>query len=124
MIIKARAIVKGYAEGYVIITTQPINFLAMIDKNGIIIDKSHELYKQSIRDKILIFPNAIGSSVGAYTIYRLKRDNLAPKGMICKEADIITASGCAIANIPLVDKPESIVDINGKIIIDNDKIII
>jgi hypothetical protein len=124
MIIKVRPIVKGYAEGDAIITNQPINFLAMIDKDGIIIDKNHELYKQSIAYKILIFPNAIGSSVGAYTIYRLKRDNLAPKGIICKEADIITASGCAIANIPLVDKPEYSIKINGKIIINNDEVII
>ncbi len=124
LIIKVRSIVKGYAEGDAIITNQPINFLAMIDKDGIIIDKNHELYKQSIADKILVFPNAIGSSVGAYTIYRLKRVNLAPKGIICKEADIITASGCAIANIPLVDKPEYPINVNGKIIINNDKVII
>ncbi|RMF28707.1 MAG: DUF126 domain-containing protein [Candidatus Nitrosothermus koennekii] len=125
MIIKCRAIVKGYAEGDIIYSDQPINFLAMVDDNGMIIDENHILYKQSIADKILVFPNAIGSSVGAYTIYRLKRNNKAPKGIICKEVDITTASGCAISNIPLVDKPEYRLEgIRGRAIIDNDKIIL
>lgn len=125
MIIRCRAIVRGYAEGDVIYSNKPINFLAMIDADGKIIDENHDLYGNSIADKILVFPNAIGSSVGAYTIYGLKKSNAAPRGIICLEVDITTASGCAIANIPLLDKPESrLEDIRGRVIIDNDKIIL
>ncbi len=124
MIIECRCIVKGYAEGYAIVSKKPINFLAMVDANGVIIDERHDLYKQSIADKILVFPNAIGSSVGAYTIYGLKKNNAAPKAMICKVVDITTASGCAISNIPLVDKPRCrLEEINGKIKIDGSRII-
>lgn len=109
MRIKCRTIVNGSAEGEALVTRQAINFLTMIDlKNGIVKDAKHELYEKSIANCILIFPNAIGSSVGAYSVYALKMNNVAPKAMLCNKADITTASGCAIANIPLADKPENI----------------
>jgi predicted aconitase with swiveling domain len=76
----------------------------MLDvKTRQIIDPSHKLNNQSLKGNILIFPNAIGSSVGAYTIFSLKKNNTAPYGIICTNSvDITTASGCAISNIPLV----------------------
>ena len=49
----------------------------------------------------IFFPNGIGSSVGAYTIYSLKSNNSAPAAMACQKADLTVASGCALANIPL-----------------------
>jgi len=108
MRIKCRAIVRGVDEGEMLITRQAINFLTMIDlKTGTVKDDKHELYEKNIANKILVFPNAIGSSVGAYSIYALKINNLAPNAIVCSKADITTASGCAIANIPLVDSPES-----------------
>jgi predicted aconitase with swiveling domain len=62
-----------------------------------------------MKDAILVFPHAIGSSVGAYAIYSLKVNEAAPKAIVCcNKADIITASGCAISNIPLVDMPEKV----------------
>ncbi len=105
---KCRIIVKGIGEGVALITKEPINFLTMIDlKSGIVKDDRHELYNKKIANKVLVFPNAVGSSVGAYSIYALKGNNVAPKAMVCNKADITTASGCAIANIPLVDSPAS-----------------
>jgi predicted aconitase with swiveling domain len=107
MRIKCRIIVKGTDEGEALVTKQPINFLTMIDlKSGIVKDEKHELYKKNIANKVLVFPNAVGSSVGAYSIYALKGSRVAPKAIVCSKADITTASGCAIANIPLVDMPE------------------
>jgi predicted aconitase with swiveling domain len=108
MRMKCRTIVRGVANGEVLTTRQAINFLTMIDlKSGVVKDDKHELYKNNIANKILVFPNAIGSSVGAYSIYALKINNVAPKAIVCNKADITTASGCAIANIPLVDNPEN-----------------
>jgi predicted aconitase with swiveling domain len=77
----------------------------MIDsENGIIKDPHHQLFGSSVKGAVLVFPGAIGSSVGAYSIYSLKVNASAPAAMICiNKADITTASGCAISNIPLVD---------------------
>ena len=98
-----KIIVKGKAIGKIIKTQNPINFLGTVDKKtGVIQDENHELFQKSIKDSILVFPHGIGSSVGAYTIYSLKSNNSAPLAMICKKADLTVASGCALANIPLV----------------------
>lgn len=102
-----RRIVGGKAEGPTLVTRQPINFLAMVDTaTGKITDSKHELYGKSLKGTVLIFPNAIGSSVGAYAIYSLKELGNAPLAVVCSKADITTASGCAIAEIPVLDLPE------------------
>jgi predicted aconitase with swiveling domain len=98
-----KVIVKGKAQGQVMKSKNPINFLGAVDKKtGKIRDEKHDLFGKSLANKILVFPFGVGSSVGAYTIYSLKSNNCAPHAMICSKVDITTASGCALANIPLV----------------------
>ncbi len=98
-----KILVKGKAQGTVLKSKNPINFLGTVDKKtGIISDKNHELFEKPIKDSILIFPSGVGSSVGAYTIYSIKSNNSAPLAMICTKADLTVATGCALTNIPLV----------------------
>ena len=100
---KLKIIVKGKAKGKILKSIKPINFLGAVDKKtGIIRDDKHDMYKKSLKDSVLVFPHGIGSSVGAYTIYSLKSNNSAPVAMICTKTDLSVASGCALANIPLV----------------------
>ena len=101
-----KKIVGGSGEGTALVSTEPINFLAMVDtKTGRITAKKHELFGKSVKDTVLVFPNAVGSSVGAYVFYSLREADTAPAAIICTKADITTASGCAIAGIPVVDLP-------------------
>ncbi len=98
-----KILVQGKTQGIILKSQYPINFLGTVDKKtGIISDKNHELFDKSIKDSILVFPNGVGSSVGAYTIYSIKSNNSAPLAMICQKADLTVATGCALANIPLV----------------------
>ena len=98
-----KILVQGKAQGTVLKSKKPINFLGTVDKKtGIISDKNHELFEKPIKDSILIFPSGVGSSVGAYTIYSIKSNNSAPLAMICTKADLTVATGCALTNIPLV----------------------
>jgi len=98
-----KILVQGKAQGTVLKSKNPINFLGTVDKKtGIISDKNHELFEKPIKDSILVFPSGVGSSVGAYTIYSIKSNNSAPLAMICQKADLTVATGCALANIPLV----------------------
>jgi len=98
-----KILVQGKTQGIILKSQYPINFLGTVDKKtGIISDKNHELFHKSIKDIILVFPNGVGSSVGAYTIYSIKSSNAAPLAMICQKADLTVATGCALANIPLV----------------------
>ncbi|MDC0186741.1 DUF126 domain-containing protein [Candidatus Nitrosopelagicus sp.] len=99
----SKIIVQGTAQGTVLKTSSPINFLGAVDKKtGTIRDQKYDIFEKSIKDTILVFPHGIGSSVGAYTIYSLKSNNSAPVAMICTKADLTVASGCALANIPMI----------------------
>ena len=99
----SKIIVQGTAQGTVLKTTNPINFLGAVDKKtGTIRDEKYDIFEKSVKDTILVFPHGIGSSVGAYTIYSLKSNNSAPVAMICTKADLTVASGCALANIPMI----------------------
>lgn len=107
IISNCRRIVGGTGEGKTLVTMQPINFLAMVNaKTGTITDSLHELHDQSLKGSVLILPYAIGSSVGAYAIYSLKEYGNAPSAVVCSKVDITTASGCALAEIPVVDLPD------------------
>jgi uncharacterized protein len=80
----------------------------MVDaNNGTISEPLHELYGKSFKGSILILPYAIGSSVGAYVIYSLREYGNAPSAVVCSNADITTASGCALANIPVLNLPHA-----------------
>jgi len=98
-----KILVSGKVKGVILKSKDPINFLGTVDKKtGIISDKNHDLFEKSLRDKILVFPSGVGSSVGAYTIYSIYSNNSAPLAMICTKADLTVATGCALANIPLI----------------------
>ncbi len=98
-----KILVHGKINGIVQKSNDPINFLGTVDKKtGIISDKNHDLFKKSIANTILVFPSGIGSSVGAYTIYSIKSNDSAPLAMVCKKADLTVATGCALANIPVL----------------------
>lgn len=102
--IKCRTIIGGIGTGKILYTNVPINFLSDVNlKTGVISDPLHDLVGLSIKETLLVFPHAVGSSVGAYSIFALGVNGVAPSGIICtSKVDIITASGCAIAGIPLV----------------------
>jgi uncharacterized protein len=107
IISNCRRVVGGTGEGKTLVTKQPINFLAMVNaKSGTITDPLHELHDKSLKGSVLILPYAIGSSVGAYAIYSLKEYGNAPSAVVCSKVDITTASGCALAEIPVVDLPD------------------
>ncbi len=98
-----KILVHGKVNGIVQKSNDPINFLGTVDKKtGTISDKNHDLFEKSIANSILVFPSGIGSSVGAYTIYSIKSNDSAPLAMVCKKADLTVATGCALANIPVL----------------------
>ena len=119
-----KILVKGNVKGTVLKSENPINFLGTVDKKtGEISDKNHDLFEKSIANSILVFPSGIGSSVGAYTIYSIKSNNSAPLAMICTKADLTVATGCALANIPLViisEEKFSSIQNNEKILLDTE----
>ena len=105
MELKGRIIFKGKIKGEAIVTSQPVSFYGGVDPDsGVLVEKGHELEGKNLKGKILVFPTGKGSTVGSYTLYRMKKNNTAPVGMINKECETIVAVGAIISNIPCVDK--------------------
>lgn len=125
MEIHGRSIYRGTARGQAMVTTQAISFFGGIDPDtGVVVEHGHELEGQCITGRVLAFPTGKGSTVGSYTLYRLKQNGYAPLAILNTECETITAVGCIISEIVCVDQvaiqkilPGSIVSIDGDLVV-------
>jgi hypothetical protein len=103
--LKGRKVVAGIGSGEALVSCQPISFLGGIDpKTGEIIEKNHNLFGKNVKGRVLVFPGGKGSTVGSYVIYALKKYGTGPVAMINVLTEPIIATGCVLAEIPLVDR--------------------
>jgi predicted aconitase with swiveling domain len=124
MRLHGRTIYPGTAQGEALVTTQAISFFGGVDpETGVVVERGHELEGQCISGKVLVFPTGKGSTVGSYTLYRLKRNGSAPLAILNAECETITAVGCIISEIVCVDRlpihdivTGSLVSIDGDIV--------
>ncbi|MCK4491557.1 MAG: DUF126 domain-containing protein [Candidatus Altiarchaeales archaeon] len=104
MKLDARVINKGRVVGEALVSHEPISFFGGVDpETGIITERGHELQGKSIGDKILVFPQGKGSTVGSYSLYRLMKNGVAPRAIINESCEPIVAVGAIISDIPCVD---------------------
>lgn len=107
MILRGRKICPGKTSGEALVSKQGISFYGGVDPNtGIVVEKGHDLEGKGVAGKVLVFPQGKGSTVGSYTLYRLKKNGKAPAAIINKECETIVAVGAIISEIPCVDKIE------------------
>lgn len=121
MRLTGRVIYGGRAEGSALVSASPMSFYGGVNPdNGVVVEKGHELEGQSVKGKVLVFPNGKGSTVGSYVLYRLKKQGFAPSAMVNSKCETIVAVGAIISEIPCVDlvdigkiRPDSIVNVDG-----------
>jgi predicted aconitase with swiveling domain len=107
MKLQGRKIYKGHAEGEALVTKGGISFYGGVDPDtGKVVEVGHELEGRSVAGKILVFPTGKGSTVGSYTMYRMKKNNMAPAAIVNQKIDTIIAVGCIISEIPCIDQIE------------------
>jgi len=106
--INTKAVVRGSAEGELLIFRTAFSFLGDVDMdNSKIIVKSHEHYGKELNGKILLLPDSKGSSGGCVVLFVLGRQNIAPAGIIVKKmADTNLVEGAIFASVPVVCLPE------------------
>ncbi len=98
---------EGKAEGVAMVIPEPIVILGGIDpRDGKLLDKEQTHSGESVAGKVLIFPEAHGSTVGSYVLYSLKVNGCGPVGIINRESDAITVVGAVLAKVPVVDRIE------------------
>jgi predicted aconitase with swiveling domain len=124
--LKGRKIKGGTIEGEALVSAQGISFFGGVDPaNGKVTEKGHPLEGQSVSDKILVFPQGKGSTVGSYALYRMKKQGTAPKAIINSECETIVAVGAIISEIPCVDKIDiTKIKTGDKMKVDADKAIV
>ncbi len=105
MILRGRKIFGGRAQGKALVSDMGLSFYGGVDPvTGVVVEKGHALEGECVADRILVFPTGKGSTVGSYTLYRLKKAGMAPLAIINQECEPITAVGCIISEIPCVDQ--------------------
>ena len=114
MEIAATCILPGTGRGRLLTTRQPISFWGCVDPvTGNISDKRHDLYGESISEKVLVFPFGKGSSTGSLMILELLRLNLAPAAIINTRTEPLLATGPVVGKhfyektFPIVNVDES-----------------
>lgn len=105
---RGRGVSKFLGEGRALVSSQGMSFFGGVDpKTGMVKEKGHDLCGQDVTGKVLVFPKGKGSTVGSYILYQLKKNGHAPAGIVNVETEAIIATGCILAEIPLVDKLEA-----------------
>ena len=100
-----------------------ISFFGGVDpESGVVVERGHELEGRCIAGKVLVFPTGKGSTVGSYTLYRLKQAGLAPAAIVNARCETITAVGCIIAEIPCLDQvPIEQIPCGKRVVVDSQK---
>ena len=121
---KGRIIFNGHVKGEAIVSSEGISFYGGVDPDtGVVTEKGHPLEGKSMAGKVIVFPQGKGSTVGSYTMYRLKKNGVAPLAIINKDCETVVAVGAIISEIPCVDSVDvekisdgSQVEVDGNIV--------
>jgi predicted aconitase with swiveling domain len=105
MTLQGRKIFGGKARGNALVSEEAISFFGGVNPDtGIIEEDGHPLQGKSVSGRILVFPHGKGSTVGSYTLYRMKKTGTAPIAILNRECETIVAVGAIIAEIPCMDQ--------------------
>jgi uncharacterized protein len=109
-----QVLVPGRASGLTI-ALPPLSFWGGYDaENGVIVDKTHAGYGQSLKDRMLVMPRARGSSSSSSVLAEALRNGTGPSGIVLAERDLILAIGVIAANelyalnVPVVSVGEDV----------------
>ena len=116
-ILKGRSLSSGIVEGEAMVTKQPFSIsaaftfpLVQFSKKCKVADRTHELYKKDVKDKILIFPYPIGTTTLGFVLLEVIVRKIGPKAIICEKGEPLMSSGAVAAEIffdlqfPIVDQ--------------------
>lgn len=116
-ILKGRGLSKGITEGKALVTSQPFSIsaaftfpLIQFSRKLKVADRTLELYKKDVKDKILIFPYPIGTTTLGFVLLETIHREIAPKAIVCERGEPLMSSGAVIADIffeikfPIIDQ--------------------
>ena len=103
IILRGRTVVPGVAAGLALVSHDTISGWGGIDPaRGTIIEPRHELFGQCFTGKILVFPEAKGSSGWSGFFQTTRLMGTAPIGMIFMVISTKAALGAVVTRVPAV----------------------
>lgn len=105
--IKCKGILPGKATGRAMVMPNPISFQGEIDEEGTIVVSGHPYVGENISGRIMIYPEAKGSSGGCMMLRLLARRGKKPAAIVnTRHLDANLVEGAILADIPLLCFPE------------------
>ena len=105
--IKFKGILPGRAVGEALVLREPIGFQGEIDEEGNIVAAGHPYAGESVSNKILIYPEAKGSSGGCMMLRLLAKRGKKPAAIVnTRNLDPNLVEGAILADIPMLCYPE------------------
>ncbi len=94
---------NGVIEGPLVVTRMRISFFGDIDQTtGAVVGADLDIRGETIAEKIFVFSEGRGSTVGSNVLYGLAVNGCAPRLIATERAEFITISGAIYGGIPMV----------------------
>ncbi len=105
--LRCKTVIGGSAKGKAMVTRQPINFTAAMckvpnmlpSKRAEIRDSHHELFKQNIAGRVLVFPSCIGSTHTGLVLLDLVSMGRGPAALVVQRNDSLLIAGVVLSNV-------------------------
>jgi predicted aconitase with swiveling domain len=106
--IKFKGILPGRARGKALVLRDPISFQGEIDEEGRIVARGNPHVGESVAGKILMYPEAKGSSGGCMMLRLLARRGKKPAAIVnTRNLDPNLVEGAILADIPMLCFPQA-----------------
>ncbi|HWT79552.1 MAG TPA: DUF126 domain-containing protein [Candidatus Methylomirabilis sp.] len=109
-ILRGKGCAPGEFEGEAVVSNQPFGFWQGIDpQTGSVIDKRHDLFGASLRDKVFVFPFGRGSTGTPGIFLEAVRNGCAPAAIVNVKSEPMIVMCALLAEaffkvkIPIVD---------------------
>ena len=103
IIITCRKVVAGKATGSALVSTDPIaGWRSLDEENGYILERNHCHHGQSIKNRVLVFPFAKGSSGWSQSFHNLALNGGAPAAILIRDINAKSALGVVLMKCPTV----------------------
>lgn len=101
IILHGRKVVEGVTEGEALVTKDMIAGWGAIDpETGVIIERRHELYNKSFKDKVFVFQGAKGSSGWSKAFQATRIYGSQPAAMLFNVMNSKIALGAVVVHSP------------------------
>ena len=105
--VQCKGVLPGKAKGRAMVMRDPISFQGEIDEEGIIVVRGHPYAGESVAGRVLIYPEAKGSSGGCMMLRLLGKRGKKPAAIVnTRNLDPNLVEGAILADVPMLCFPQ------------------